>query len=256
MALKEKKCSNCKNVVEYSHKGKPDLCPYCGAKYWDKPKDERDLFLLQDIYVESGRKKEHLGNMYEKLYVYAENIIKHKLRNSYILPEENLKSKANDIALLMVERYLKKPNEKIDHSFGGMMMWIANGVLFGGKKDDMVESLNQKIYSSDKEVYDTLYKISSQEHEHFLSGDPQTKLHLMEKTNVAKEVSFIVDEIYQRIRRKKSPSNLLYLISLHHFFSRKKESFIREFNNLISTKTKRDVESTKLVVRNYLKEQG
>lgn len=256
MALKEKKCSNCSTFVEYPHKGKPELCPHCSAKYWDKPKDERDLFLLQDIYIENNRDKEYLSAIYEKLFEYSKNIIKHKLRNKKILSEEDFYTKANDIAIIMIERYLKNPTEQINHSFGGMMMWIANGVLFGGKKDDKVDSLNQTYMDSDKEFLDNLYNVSSAEHEAMDKKDPQKSINHLEKTSIPNEVVGIIDMIFERIYKRKSSSNLLYLLGVTHFFSQQKESFIRDFNNLISTSTKRDIEHTKLIIRNYLKEQS
>jgi len=256
MALKERKCSNCSEVIEYPHKGKPALCPQCGAKYWDKPKDERDLFLIQDDYINSGRDKDKLSLMYEKLFQYAENIIKHKLRNKKILSEEDLYNKANDIAIIMIERYLKNSENTINHSFGGMMMWISNGVLFGGKKDDTVDSLDQTYSDSNRQLLDNLYNISSATHEKMDKKDPQNSISNINTKSLSKEIMNIVDMIYERVYRKKDPSNLLYLVGFGHFMTNKKDSFIREFNNLLSNATKRDIENSKLVVRNYLKEQN
>ena len=256
MALKEKVCSNCNSLIEYPHKGKPELCPNCNAKYWDKPVDERDLFLLQDIYIEGGRKRDDLTGMYVKLLQYSKNIIKHKLRNKKILDQEEFDMKANDIAIIMIERYLKKDTEISNHSFGGMMMWVANGVLYGSKKDDQVESLNQTYLDSSKELINNIYNLSSSEHEEMNSKDPQRRIHLISKDSLLIEISSLIDTIYSKVRKKKSPSNLLYLLGVNHFFNQKKEFFIRDFNHLISTKTKRDIENTKLVIRKYLKDQS
>lgn len=256
MALKEKKCSNCKSLIEYPHKGKPDLCPVCDAKYWDKPKDERDLFLLQDEFINNGRDSKYLGMMYEKLFEYAKNIIKHKLRTKKIISQEDFDSKANDIAIIITERYLKNPDEKINHSFGGMMMWIANGVLFGGKKDDKIDSLNDTYYDSEKELIDNIYNLASAQHEEMNKRDPQNSISMINQTHLSKEMSDIIDKIYIRIRKKKKSDNFLYLLGVSHFFSQKKDTFVREFNDIIPTSTKRQIEQTKLIIRNYLKDQS
>lgn len=256
MTLKEKTCSNCFKTIQFPHKGKLTNCPNCGALYWDKPKDERNLFLLQDKYIENGRKQEDLGEMYLLLLEYSKNIIKHKLRNKTILSQEDFDGKANDIAIIMIERYLKNPEEKINHSFGGLMMWIANGVLYGSKRDDRVDSLNQTYQDSEKEMIDNIYNISSAEHQAMDSKDPQKNVHDIYKNSVTSEISNIVDMIYSKVHNSKSTSSLYFLLGLNHFFNKQKDSFIREFNHLTSTKTKRDIENTKLIIRKYLKEQS
>lgn len=247
--LIEKTCTNCSNIVSYQHKHKPINCPHCGDKYWSKPKDERDLFILQDNYIENGRKKEDLGKMYEKLLKYSSNIIKHKLKSKKILSEEDFYDKSNQIALIMIERYLQDEKNLIDHSFGGMMMWVANGVLFGSRKDDQTTSLSAVLKDNKSEVLDSIYYLSGSTFNNSLNEND------LISSNLVNEITNIIDMIYERTKKKKNSQSLYFLIGLNHFLEPKKESFIREFNTLIANKTKENLEKSALVIRNYLIEQ-
>ena len=255
MAAKERECNVCNSLIVYRHKNKPILCPECSATYWDKPADERDLFVLQDRYIADGRRTEDLGPIYEKLKVYATNIIKHKLRNLKIISQDDLESKSNDIAIIMTERYLKKPTEKIESSFGGMMLKIANGVLFGNRKQDQELSLNDHLSSSDKELGDQLYAMSQAYVENYEDNDPQNNFNLYTMQDIKKEFQEIINQIYKRIRVHHSSQSFLFLVGLNNFLSGQKDIFIRNFNNLITNKTKNDIEKTKLVLRNHLLKQ-
>lgn len=251
MANKERVCSVCKTNIEYVHKHKPILCPNCNSEYWDKPKDERDLFLLQDEYINSDRDKEYLTPLYDKLFIYAQNIIKHKLRNKVILSQEDFNQKSNDIAIIMVERYLKYPEEKIETSFGGMMLKIANGVLYSKKGIDTTISLSQTFNDSEKEFVDTIYSYSDNK-ELFDKYDPQHNEDNYSMQDIVKEFEIVINKIYEKIRKEHSSQNFLYLLGLKHFLTGHKEQFTRNFNNLISNKTKNNIEKTKLILRNYL----
>lgn len=252
MKIISKSCIVCNGLVEYIHKSKPKECPFCKDKYWDKPKDERDLFILQDAYISNGRKKEDLGKMYEKLLTYSENIIKHKLKNKKILSKESFYDKASNIALIMIERYLSHPTEKIEFSFGGMMLRIANGVLYGSKKEDQALSLNQEIFKN-KEMIDSMDNVDhlNSQARYFTMEDPTNK-EIHSYYNLKSNINDIIEKIYKRVYVKKSSQNLLFLVGLNHFFSRKRDIFTRDFNQIIFNSTKRNIEQVKLLIRNYL----
>lgn len=251
---KERVCVVCGKTIIYQHKHKPELCPFCKDPLWDKPKDERDLFLLQDIYIKNGCNKDDLGPMYLKLLSYAKNIIKHKLRNKVILSLEDFNEKASDIAIIMIERYLKNPKERINHSFGGMMMWIANGVLYGQKKDSNTLSLNETLFDNSNELIESLQFFSHSEVHELYKYDPQNKILNQSTLNIKKGLHRIIDYIYSIFsKEKKSTEHFFYLIGLRHFLDNKKDFFMREFYNLVSSKTVHRIEKTKLSLRNYLK---
>jgi len=252
MKIIEKQCIVCKKIVEYTHKSKPKECPYCKDIYWDKPNDERELFLLQEKYLKNGRKKEDLGLMYNRLLSYAENIIKYKLKNKKILSEEEFYDKSNDIAIAIVERYLKYPDKKISYSFGGMMLRIANGILYGKRKEDQAISLNQEAYEN-KEVIEVLDHVSDQEEQHrYFSEEDPTNDSINNLYDLGININLIISSIYKKVYKKKSSQNLLFLIGLNHFLSSNKENFIRNFNNIIFNSTKRNIEQSKLAIRNFL----
>lgn len=250
-----KECTVCKMEIYFSRKEKPENCPFCGEPFWDKPNDERQLFILQEIYIRNGRDPEDLGPMYLKLIDYSKNIIKHKLRNSYILPAEDFNSKSISMSLIMIERFLKDKESRIQYSFGGMLQRIANGVLFGEKKDDQVDSLNDILFDGAPEVLDSLKSLTNERCEKLFSYDPQSSDNLMTENDLIKDLKRIVDLIYNRVYKKKSSQNMLFLVGLNHFLTKKKDTFMREYNNIIYNQTRRNIENSKLVIRKYLLEQ-
>lgn len=248
-------CSVCGQEIEYKHKSKPNVCPNCNNLYWDKPTDERELFLLQDRYFQNGRRQEDLGLIYLKVLEYAKNIIKNKLKGKVFLSKEDFEDKANKIAIKVIEGYLRSESNRVDNSFGGIIGWIANGELFSARKEDQTESLNNTIFDSQNEMITTLSEVSNVTTSSDYSSDPQNNLSYYSQENLLKELRNLLDGIYNRVYEYRSSQNLLFLLGIDHFLSSKKNIFIREFNSIISNQTKRDIEKTKLVMRNYLIER-
>ena len=115
---REKQCANCGTTVVYGYGTKPAVCPVCGNKWWDKPTDEFNLFMLQNDYISSGRQPEKLSLMYEGLIRYSENLIKKNLKGKAVLDPERIHEQAEDTALNFLEVYLKKEDYIVEFSFG------------------------------------------------------------------------------------------------------------------------------------------
>jgi predicted RNA-binding Zn-ribbon protein involved in translation (DUF1610 family) len=216
-----KVCIICKKEIFYTRRSKPKVCPECGDKYWDKPADERNLFLLQDKYIEGGYQLKDVGIMYPLLLKYSENIIKNKLKGKKILSEDDFYDKSNELALIMIERYTKNPKDVVKSSFGGLMMWVANGVLFGSRKDDQVDSLN-RIYGSDgKELEDSLaYTDTGMT---LLSKtDPQEAHNLGLLRKFEDEIEYILMDVYWKNFKVKSSNNLWFLVGMDHVLNNRK----------------------------------
>lgn len=248
----EKKCSNCKGKVVYQHKYKPELCPYCNAEYWSKPTDERVLFLLQDKYINT-KSVSVLGEMYTPLVNYSRNIIKSKIKNRVLFSEDDLEEKAVDLANEIMKKYLKDKEMLIQYSFGGLMLKIANGILFSNKKEEKHESLNE-MYMSERELIDNLEFVGVQEstsHEYLI--DDSSKEEDYDSVN---GVVSIIDRIANKIRKSDLETyfGLYFLIGFYHKINKRNSSFFDSFFDFTGNKTRDDLQSAELVIHGYLKE--
>ncbi len=249
--------SCCSKEVTYKRGTKPDVCPYCGDKYWDKPKDERDLFILQNKYFSNGKKEEDLGKMYQKILDYSSNIILGFIKNRVIYSQDKLNDKAESIATILLEKYLTDPNFKIENSFGGLMKQIAKGVLFNKKvrNEDRVQSLDFK--GSDDE------SMSITENPNYFITDPTLKedenkdlfndFNKITAKYLINEIEDIIRMIYKRLNENEEPrEKVLFLIGLKNFFKNTKKNNLSEFYSYFGNTIRSNIEKTKLIVRNYL----
>ena len=144
---RERECANCHSTVIYGYGTKPEVCPFCGNKWWDKPKDEFNLQMLQDDYIKSGRTPEKLSLMYDGLIRYCENLIKKNLKGKTNLSVERIHEQAEDTALNFLEVYLKKPDYVVEYSFGGLLSRYVAGVMYNKR-----EQINDKTTSLDRTI--------------------------------------------------------------------------------------------------------
>ncbi len=249
----EKKCSCCKNLVIYEKGKKPSLCPFCEAEYWNKPKDERNLFILQDVYLNNGKKEEDLKKIFLSVLKYSKNIIKNSVKNKKFLESYDLEEKAEDITTIFIESYLKKTDFKVEHSFGGFLIRISKGVLYGNKQEDQTFSIDRIMSDNLSIATNPLFFIkdpSIQEKYKDNVYDSYLKSH---EADLVRELYNLIEEIYKRISKKEKFGNrLLYLLGLKNFLSINKNSFMFEFYSLSGNSIKQDIENTKLMMRRYL----
>lgn len=249
--IRTSKC--CNKEVRFERGQKPLLCPHCGTPYWDKPRDERELFQLQDTYIEQGRRSKDLEKLYFKALEYSENIVKGAIRGKAILSNEDLKEKGTDIATILLEAYLKDPEFIVQNSFGGLLIRYSKGVLYGDQEHD-------RTYSIDSEVGDGISIESSpllyiqdpnlrDKYEHDVHDE------YIKKTgkDLSTEVFEVILQIYQRLEQGETLSNRLkFLIGLENFLDLNKNSFMQEFYSFSGNRVKQHIENTKLVIRRYL----
>lgn len=147
MKEKTRECRACGKPITFHRGTKPINCPHCGSPWWDLPRDEFKLFTLQKEYIDSGRDPKKLAEMYETLVFYSENIIKQNLKGKAIYEYDELYGKAEDMAITILQSYLKKPEYEIKFSFGGILKKVALGVMYNNttKFADQALSLDQEI---------------------------------------------------------------------------------------------------------------
>ena len=255
----QKQCVVCKNKNEYSTRTKPVLCPHCGSKYWDKPSDERNIFLLQDEYIEKNRPKAILAEMYLLLKKYSKNIIKHRIKNSYRMSKFDLEEKSTDLANTVIKKYLENDNMQVHSSFGGYLLRISSGILYANQKEEQHDSLNQKI-DERNELEDKLGSLGA----HTAVSNSQTLMRGADEEFFAKdnssflEMMNIIDKIFRTIKTTDDlkSSGILYLVAFRNKLNKKSDIFMNKFYSILAGNSiKDDIKNTELVLYRYLKEK-
>jgi hypothetical protein len=221
-------CSNCKTVTEYRHKSKPKECQSCGDVYWDKPRDEYNLFHLQDEYLKT-RDTEILGKMYLILKLYAKKIIVGMVKNKYFFKVDQLDMKAHDSANKVVYYYLTKPEFRIDSSFGGYLRWPIRNVLYSDKIEEGNDSLNSMI-DNENELMDYLPNLSSSLREKMnFSYDIEESL-IEKNTYIINILSAVVEEMSIKIDKNYGKKySLLTLIGIKNRIKKLSDSFMDKY---------------------------
>lgn len=252
MELKKyhKPCINCNRQIIWERGNKPLICPFCSEKYWDKPEDERNLFQLQDTYIDSPT-QENLGKLYLSVYTYSRNIVKHLIKNKVFLQDHEIEEKAQDTSTMLIEKFLNDPYYRIDHSFGGMLIRIAQGVLYKGREEDIPSSLESVISEGQSTLDDALFILQSTEEE----WKPFTELIENQAHNMSKMIESIVDYIHQSVlqRGASQVEAMLVLEGLGHFFYKHHKQFYFDFYTMSGNRVKRIIEISKLLVWRAIK---
>jgi hypothetical protein len=248
--------SCCNKEVSYNRGEKPKTCPHCGGKFWDKPTDERDLFLLQERYIQSGRDKKILAEMYVLLFAYSKNMILSRIRKKVVFTPHHLQEKTEDLATTFIELYLKNPEYEIKNSFGGMLKKISNGILYRNKDNDRVESYDKKISGTNLSLSDKLYDIIDDDSE--VNNDTEMAyedmLNGMRENDLQVELNDLIDMIYLEFARKGNGfhKRLQYLLGLKFFFKGETEKFFIDYYSQCGNDVRDAIEKTKIVLRQYL----
>lgn len=254
----QKMCTVCSYLVEYHNRNKPEVCPSCGDPYWDKPKDERDLFLLQEEYMETRSEKDFLA-MYNKIKTYARNVIVGKIRNSYRMSQDLLEEKIDDLSQIMLEKYLSDENYCVKYSFGGLLKRIANGVLYSKKNEESNESLEKSIWGGDIELQDQFLSVGGKS---LAMDDMDFTDAIFNKDEYVVETLYkSVEELATKLRetgRHGTYDSLIFLIGVRHFFNnidyRINDQFLSMFPAMKKTTDKAILEMKKWLKNNRREE--
>ena len=251
-------CSVCGEKHTYIHKNKPVQCPSCGAHYWDKPKDERELFELQDVYFNNGKREDDLVAIYNKVRSYSRNIILGKIRNKFKMPDDMLDDKTDELATKFLERILTYSDDPIRQSFGAMLQWMANGVLYGKHRNEEDHVSLQSVLESGSSLEDTL-KYFTDDYESIQSHsveNAEEKVVNDDGEKILNVTNRMIYTIGKRLRELSSSSedSLLFIIGMKHHMSAVSDKFMREYYDYCGNKTKGDIEKAKKQIRHYLTE--
>lgn len=255
----EKNCSVCGEYIIYFHKSKefpkPEICPKCGEVYWDKPLIEVELFRIQNKYLEadSENKKEYIGQMYKKLVIYAERLIKNKMKAKKILSAENLQMASHDASAIMLQRFLENPEYITHSSFGGNLKKILSGVLFGDARNDSLLSLD---YSKNGESSFGDF-VTEEDEDHYVKENGYEedilKTSSVEDTGITEDLASITAMFSDEIRNKDAPGSILFLAGVYNTFLKKNKQSMSMFYTTAGSEIKQALDYYQLYVRNYLK---
>lgn len=281
--IRRKFCHVCKRQLSFSIEHQPELCPYCNAKYWNKPRDERKLFILQDKYLESRRDSKYLGEMFLVIQSYAEILIKKRLRGKCVLKRYAIEEKASDAATKLIEQYLKRPTYEIATSFGSLLNRILNGVLYGNqqKREDKNVSLNSKVYGH-SELGDNMERLapsirssSSDQDQNskdcredisetrkappltpsYLQFDDSSFSNIL-KRNFSHEAPAVIESIMKAVRRNQGSQNsiLLLIVFKNRLFRKPHPVTAKKIYRTYGLQLRENLDKTEMVIREFLKE--
>lgn len=253
-------CTACGKVSYYGRKDKPKVCPFCYDVYWDKPKDERDLFLLQNEYLLSNYDSKILGKMYEKFVAYSENIVKKSLKGSgKLLSREDLTEKSESIAIKLVERYLKTPGSIVENSFGGMLKLISRGVLYAekvkrvDKETSLEKQIDEDFVMLDNPAYFIKDPVAKRDFETKYELDAHDELAQQTACAISQELMQLINGMTNRIRNSQDSDNSFYfLIGLKNFLDPKKVVEMDQYYDFCKNQDRVNIENAKLIIRKYL----
>ena len=150
------KTSCCGNRVEWGRGEGPEICPFCGNKYYKKPYLENKLFCLQDEFLDDYNKTQSTKILGEKMFPliqeYASNMIKALVKGKKSLDSDELKAKSWDAATLLIEVIMKDPEHRMKYSFGKYLGDLCKSVCYSTKNHEKTYSLNSILQDGSTEL--------------------------------------------------------------------------------------------------------
>ena len=253
---RQKQCANCHATITYGYGTKPTVCPICGNQWWDKPKDEFELFMLQDDYIKSGRSPEKLSLMYEGLIRYSENLIKKNLKGKASLDLERIHEQAEDTALNFLEVYLKNSDYVVKFSFGGLLAKYVTGVMYNKreKMNDRTISLDKTIAEDMKLEENVLRFMDTSPVKEKFEQDAYSEYDHNHPEELIDELMLIIINKKLKVLKLESPvDSLLFLIGIRTFLIRNRKCSIDEFYDYYGDDLKVEIDDCLEIIKKQLK---
>ena len=245
--VKERECSACGKVIQYSYGTTPVACPYCGSPHWNKPREEYKLFAIQDRYIAAGYDLSIIPEMYNILVFYSENIIKKYIKNKTLFSPEDLRDKAQDVALSFYEMYFKKEHYLVKYSFGGILTKIASGVLYNPKTRAFDELLSLDYELDEKRTFGESSSVYNQDqhNQETFTHDVQEEYEKRNPEDAILPVDEIILEECDHVREDFSlADSLLFLVAMRLYLEKNTQCPVEEFYNYYGDSVKQDVNNT------------
>jgi hypothetical protein len=253
----------CGSELQWVRGEKPQVCPVCGNKYYDKPGIEFKLFTYQDEFLEDYAKTRSTRILGEKMFPiiheYAENLIKALLKGKACIAKENLYEKANDAATMLIEVIMKDPEHRMRVSFGGYLQRLCRSVAYKDKKIDQMYSM-EFIIGDDTEFGSTISRTEirknddGEEIEETITLDNRYEEKEIE-SDLSKELCALIQKSAQIIKENSGiEKSWLFLIGLYNKLAIRSDRAMNGFYEIAGNEVRNLVEKGELIVFRHLKQ--
>ncbi len=251
-----KNCTVCGLELSWRHKHKPKFCPNCGEVNFDKPQIEIDLFKLQSKYLDD-HEENALGEMYNLLVIYAKNLIKNMIHNSYYMDVEILDMKAHEAATKFVEYYLVNPDFRMDRSFGAYLKFPIRNVLYASKKIDRnTTSFNTILDEANNMTFEDIIQtmnITTIYNNKDLDYSHHEKI-VNSSITFSKDICSLLTESIKRLKEGyNTPHIIRVLVGVRLHFNKVSPNMINDYYNINHNDVKENIEKIMMLVFQYLK---
>jgi hypothetical protein len=256
----------CGARIEWLKGERPDYCPKCGNRYFDKPGLEFRLFTYQDEFLEDYARTKSTRILGEKMFPliheYAENLIKALLKGRACISRENLYEKANDAATLLIEVIMKDPEHKMKVSFGGYLQRLCRSVTYKDKENDQLYSM-EYIIGDDTEFGSVISRTdvrmndAGEEVEETITMNNRHDDKPTIESDVSRELCALIKKSAQIVRETSGiEKSWLYLIGLYNKLAIRSDRVMNGFYEIAGNEVRRLVEKGEMVVFGHLKQMA
>jgi hypothetical protein len=256
----------CGERLQWLHGEKPERCPVCGNKYFDKPGLEFKLFTYQDEFLEDYAKTKSTRILGEKMFPliheYAENLIKALLKGRACISRENLYEKANDAATMLIEVILRDPEHKMRMSFGGYLQRLCKSVTYKDKDTDQMYSM-EFIIGDDTEFGSTISRTevrvndAGEEVEETVVMNNRYEENPKIENDVGRELCALIEKSAEIIRENSGiEKSWMFLIGLYNKLAIRSDRAMNGFYEIAGNEVRRLVEKGEMVVFSHLKQMA
>lgn len=250
-----KNCTICNTEISWQHKHKPESCPSCGERYFDKPKIEIDLFKLQSEYLDD-KDQSALGKMYVLLVQYSKNLIKNMIHNSYIMDKDILDVKAHEATTKFIEYYLTNPKFRLDRSFGAYLKFPIRSALYTTKKiDKNTTSFNTILDDAGKMTIEDIIEtmnITTLYNNH--DRDDNNLKIINSSISFTEDIYSLLTESLILLKKNFSTPHIIrVLIGIKLHFNKVSPNMINNYYNINHNDVKENIEKIMMLIFQYLK---
>jgi hypothetical protein len=198
-------------------------CQLCKINYCILPKSERELRILQDLYLQN-REEKYVRKMFYILTDYIQSIIKKKYAHVIKFLDGEIENVSKEVAALVIKQYCKK-EFIIETSFCGYFEFKIKEVLYPQKTKKILDNCDSLDYEfedgNQPEFEDNKYSID-------------LLLAIEEKMNICKEILILIKMIKSECHSKKE--DYIRLLNVANFLDNR-QNYIQNFFDIYEKST-------------------
>lgn len=159
-------CRICNHPFKHKNSAERDkwmnnkyLCPNCGEPYCNKPKTERELMNLQDLYLEAKQertRRKYMDEICKIVISYTGSILKKKFSN-YLSCNDDMVYFRDKAASFLIEEFYTKENYSVWGSWAGIINRKIMQALLEDKEKPIPVLLKERHKSKNLEIFSINY---------------------------------------------------------------------------------------------------